>query len=82
MNLKTWLWGIRRQVSLLKDHGHQDAQHYTIGMVWDESQLVVERLNRDHATSATLMQLAVVSVLSKDGAREFKKTIKKLNDNG
>lgn len=59
-----------------------DAQHYPIGMVWDEAALVVERRNREHATNATLMQLAVVSVLSKEGRKEFKNVIKRLNDSG
>lgn len=51
-------------------------------MVWDEARLVVERRNSEHATNSVLMQLAVLSVLSKDGQREFKKTIKRLNDSG
>jgi hypothetical protein len=51
-------------------------------MVWDEAALVVERRNREHATNATLMQLAVVSVLSKEGRKEFKNVIKRLNDSG
>lgn len=51
-------------------------------MIWDESTLVVERRNREHATNAIMTQLAVLSVLSKDGTREFKKSIKKLNDDG
>ncbi|MFA7168142.1 MAG: hypothetical protein WC096_04510 [Sphaerochaetaceae bacterium] len=43
---------------------------------------MVERRNRDHATNATLMQLAVVSVLSKEGRKEFKNVINRLNDSG
>lgn len=62
--------------------GHTDAQYYPIGMVWDEARLAVERQNGHHATTAILTQLAVVSVLSKDGRKEFKKTIRRLNDSG
>jgi hypothetical protein len=76
------LWGIRRQVSLLLSEGHADAPHYPIGMVWDESRLAVERINRFHATQAVLTQQAVASILSRDGQKEFKKTITGLNENG
>lgn len=69
-------------MSLLLSEGHTDAQHYPIGMVWDEARIIVERQNGAHATTAILTQLAVVSVLSKEGQREFKKTIKRLNDSG
>lgn len=51
-------------------------------MVWDESRLAVERINRFHATQAVLTQQAVASILSKDGAKEFKNTITELNQNG
>lgn len=76
------MWGIRRQVSLLLSEGHPDAPHYPIGMVWDEARLAVERINRFHATQAVLVQQAVSSILSKDGAKEFKKTITGLNNHG
>lgn len=76
------MWGIRRQVSLLISEGHADAHSYPIGMVWDESRLAVERINRFHATQAVLTQQAVASILSKDGAKEFKNTITELNQNG
>ena len=76
------MWGIRRQVSVLLSEGHAQAPRYPIGMVWDECQLVVERQNRAHATEATLVQLAVSSILSKDGAKEFRKTLKRLNESG
>lgn len=62
--------------------GHPDAPYYPIGVVWDEARIVVERHNGAHATQAVLVQLAVSSVLSKDGAKEFKKTINRLNDSG
>lgn len=76
------MWGIRRQVSLLLAEGHPYAQHYPIGMVWDESRLAVARINGFHATQAILVQLAISSALSKEGAKEFKKSIQRLNESG
>lgn len=76
------MWGVRRQISLLMAEGHPDARHYPIGMVWDEASLVVSRINRAHATDALLIQLAVGAVLSKKGAQEFSKQIKRLNGSG
>lgn len=76
------MMGLRRQVSLLLAHGHSDAGDYPLGMLWLESQLVVERLNQQAVTQAVLLQLAVSSILSKKGGTEFKKTINKLTQNG
>jgi len=67
---------------LLLSQGHPQAPHYPIGMIWDEARLVVERLNGAYATEAILVQSAIASALSKDGAKEFKKTISRLNDSG
>lgn len=76
------MMGLRRQVSLLLSHGHPDAGDYPLGMLWVESQLVVERLNQQAVTQAVLLQLAVGSILSKKTGSEFKKTLKKLSPNG
>jgi len=51
-------------------------------MVWDESRLAVARINGFHATQAILVQLAISSALSKEGAKEFKKSIQRLNESG
>ncbi|QPZ53311.1 tail protein [Achromobacter phage vB_AchrS_AchV4] len=67
-------------VSLLLDHGHSEATEYPIGMLWDEGDLVVERLNGQAITEAVLFQMAAGSLLSKDAAREFKKIVTGLND--
>jgi hypothetical protein len=72
------VWGIRRQVSLLKAHGHSEPHRYPVGMVWDESNLVVEHLNRAEATRAVLLQMAVSSVLSEEAGKEFKKIVERL----
>ena len=65
-------------MSLLLDHGHPQARLYPIGMVWEESALVVERMNREAASNTTLLQLAAGSLLSKDAAKQLKKTLKEL----
>lgn len=72
------MWGLRRQVNLLLDHGHPHAWHYPIGRVWDESNLVAQRFNNQEATKAILLEMAVSSVLSKEGGKEFDKMIKRM----
>lgn len=64
------------------EHGHREATEYPLGMLWVESQLVVDRLNNSEVTRAVLLQLAVGSLLSKKTGVEFKKTIKRLTPNG
>ena len=59
-------------------NGHPEARDYPVGMVWDEATLVVERQNANHATQAVLTQLAVSSMLSKKGGKEFKRVLKEL----
>lgn len=44
-----------------------------------ESEYVVDRINRDHATYFGLLQLTVGSVLSKKAGVEFKRQMKKLS---
>lgn len=73
---------MRRQVSLLLDHGHPHAWHYPIRMVWEEALLVVERLNGIAVTEAVFLQLAVSSLFSKEGAKEFTKVVKRLTQDG
>lgn len=74
------MWGVRRQVSLLLDHGHQHARFYPIGMVWEEAQIVVERVNQEEASRTALLQIAGSAVMSKDGAKLLKKVLKELTD--
>lgn len=47
-------------------------------MVWVESGFVVERINRDEANRAILLQMAVSAVISKKGNKAFQKRIKEL----
>lgn len=51
-------------------------------MVWDETNLVVDRLNGQEATRAVLLQMAVSSVLSKEAGKKFDKMIKRMTENG
>jgi hypothetical protein len=48
-------------------------------MVWDESNLVVERLNGEEITRANLLRTAISANLGKDGQKSFDKLIKQLN---
>lgn len=72
------MWGIRRQVSLLLDHGHQYARFYPVGMVWEEAQIVTQRMNQEEASRTVLMQLAGASLLDKKGAKQLQKVLKEL----
>jgi hypothetical protein len=65
-------------VSLLLDHGHQYARHYPIGMVWEEAQIVVQRINQELASSTALLQIAGSAVMSKPGAKALQKVLKEL----
>lgn len=47
-------------------------------MVYVEAAFVVERLNREEANRAIMVQLAVASVISKKGSKAFQKRIKEL----
>jgi hypothetical protein len=66
-------------VSLLLDHGHPEARLYPLGMLWDESNLVIERVNGRIVTEASLLQFAVNSILCKKSRTEFSKMIQSLN---
>ena len=63
-------------------NGHPDARGYPVGRVWLEAEIVVRRINNDHATSALLNQMAVSSLFSKEGGQQFSNTIKELTDGG
>lgn len=71
---------MRRQVSLLLDHGHPHAQFYPLRRVWEEASLVVERVNALQALQAKLVNKAVSAVLSKKASSDFDRTMKDLSD--
>lgn len=82
------MWGLRGQLSLLLAHGHPRANEYPVGLLWEESQLVVERVNRQQVTEAVILHqimMTAVSAFGKDGGRRanknFEKMIKELGGN-
>lgn len=48
-------------------------------MVWDESNIVLERQRNALITESNLMQQTISSALSKEGGRERTKTINQMN---
>jgi len=60
-------------------HGHTEAQRYPLGMVYDEANLVTERINTKIITEAELIKLAVLGILSKSARKQFSKLIKQIN---
>lgn len=81
MTLQTWLWEIRRKVSLLLSHGHLDAMNYPLGFLGDEAQLIVERVNSLMVTEGTIMQGAAASIMGKKGVEHFNGLLKQLLEN-
>lgn len=61
------------------EHGHSNAEHYTLGRLHDEAVLIQERHNGKMLTENNLLTLAVHSLLSKRARNEHQKMIKKLN---
>lgn len=49
-------------MSLLLDHGHPHARRYPLGLLFEECQLVNERVNRLLGSQAALNQMAVSTV--------------------
>lgn len=74
------MWGLRRQVSLLRSQGHPDADEYPVARVWEETRLAVQRQNQMLTTGVALFQMAVGSLFDKDSAKQLKETIEGLND--
>lgn len=69
-------------MSLLLANGHPDAAFYPIHRVWEEAELVTDRLNQTLATESLLLQMAVSSLLNAEAGRTFQKTIKRLTNGG
>ena len=78
--MNEWVWGVRRQVSLLLAHGHHHAQFYPLRRVFEEAQLVVERENSLEALRARLTNQAVSAVISKKASDGFERTMKDMAD--
>lgn len=60
-------------------HGHADARRYPLGMLADETSIVIERVNGATVTEASLLQNAVHGILSKKARDAFDKAIRSLN---
>lgn len=65
--------------------GHRNAEQYYVGRVWEENQLVVERVNRHHATTATVLSAVMTSAVAafgkKEDAKNAGKALKELIEN-
>lgn len=63
-------------------NGHPEAPDYPVHKVWEEAELVVDRINNDVCTETLLLQMAVSSLFSKEAGRDFQKIIKRLSNGG
>lgn len=71
----------RRMVSFLMSEGHPDAAHYPIALLWSEATIAQQRVNVQHATTASLMQSVIATVLGGKEAHEaLRRTLKDLTD--
>lgn len=71
---------MRAKVSLLMQHGHPDAGDYAVHRVWEEAQLVVDRVNQNLSTETLLLQMAVSSLFSKEAGKDFQDIIMRLSN--
>jgi hypothetical protein len=69
-------------VSFLRAQGHANAPLYPICMLWHETAIARSRVHQEFVTQAILFQNAAASIMSKDGAKEFKKLVKTLSEDG
>ena len=74
-----WLLGLRRKASSLLANGHPLADRYPLGTLILESDIVDERVANAEITRSVLLQQAVLSILSKEGGAQFKRSIESLN---
>lgn len=81
VSIDDWINGLARMVSLCQAHGHIEARLYPLPRLWWETKLVRDRVNLDLANSAILTQMAIASVLSKEGGKAFQKHIRHLTEN-
>jgi len=67
---------------LLISEGQIHANHYPLSKLWIEAEIVRERINSKIATEASLIQSAIVAVLSLDGkgVKNFNDQLKRLTD--
>lgn len=60
------------------DHGHPEARLYPVPMVWMEVSIVRKRVNQELASSASLDQMVIASILSKQAGGKLKQRLKDL----
>ena len=72
--------GFAADVSLLIANGHFAAEHYPLGRVWIEAEIVRARIREAVSTEAILLHAAIVQVIS--GKKVFEKALKELHDGG
>ena len=72
--------GLRREASLLLDHGHPHANNYPLAKLWSEATIVRQRLNSNIKTDATMMQAVIASVIGGSKNNVLKGIFKELDD--
>lgn len=60
-------------------HGHGDAWSYPLGMLEDESNLIIERENGRIISESQTLVLGIGGMLSKESAKAFTDRLKQLN---
>lgn len=53
---------------------------YPIGKLYEEAEIATARINGQLATTATLFQMAIASIMSKEGGKAFREVVEDLND--
>lgn len=64
---------------MLRAHGHTAPETYPLGMMSDEVNLVIERVNGLLITEASLIRDAVSGMVSKKNSKAFGDSVKRLN---
>ena len=72
--------GLRRDVSLLMDHGHPRAREYPIAVIWSESRIVRKREATRMQQEALLLHAAVAALLA--GGDTFNEMLKEVGNVG
>jgi hypothetical protein len=64
----------------LLSEGHHHARRYPLIVLWQEAQVVRERINARIVTDAVMIDSAIAANLSKPGRKQFAKTLKDLSN--
>ena len=63
-------------------NGHHNASQYPVARIFFETEILRERLDRERANAADLMQLTIASVMDKKSGQDFTKRIGEMTGNG